>query len=92
MVKPKRRSAAKMTVAQLQMLITRLTDAEAVVAEALAMLWPVGCSVEFIIMDGQVKWSTGTVIAHPSGRDGDLRVRLDSRKSQVRNVSFKSFR
>lgn len=64
----------------------RVVAAENAVLKALAKHFPIGAKVRFYIMHGQVTPSRGEVIGYEGGRHAYLRVRLESRKREVRSV------
>jgi hypothetical protein len=64
----------------------RIERAEAEMEKALERAFPIGTRIRCWIMYGQVTPSTGEVIAYTGGRHAYLRVRLNSRTQEVRDV------
>ena len=64
----------------------RINKAERDMEMALQFAFPVLSKVDCWIMSSQSKPSTGEVIAYPGGHHAYLRVRLDSRTRQVRDI------
>lgn len=64
-----------------------LEAAEEAVIKELARLYPVGSRVSLWLMCGQVTPSRGEVISHQGSRHAYVRVRLDSRKQEVRSIT-----
>ncbi len=73
-------------------LARRLNKAGADMEKGLETDVPVGTRVGCWLMSGQVTASTGEVIGHPGGPFAYLRIRLDSRTQQVRDVSVDDVR
>lgn len=72
----------------MQQLMDAIVRAENRMRVELQRRFPEGTRVNFFIAEGQTNTSVGTVIGHVGGRFGYLRVRLDSKKSQVRDVAY----
>lgn len=64
----------------------RIKKAEAAMSAALERKYPVGTTLRFYIMYGQVTPSKGDVISHPGGRCAYVRVRLHSRTRSARDI------
>lgn len=68
-------------------LIGAVNKAQKDIERALAKEFPIGTTVRCYIMHGQVNPSIGQVISYPGGPYALIRVRLQSRKSKVRDIS-----
>lgn len=72
-----------MTIAALSERIKKAEDAMIV---ALERAYPIGSTVSFYIMHGQVTPSRGEVIGYSGGRYAYLRVRIASRTNPARDI------
>lgn len=70
-----------------EMLADKINVAQAAMRKALEHDYPIGVKVDFYIMHGQINPSSGEVIAHIGGPYALLRVRQNTTKGNVRDVS-----
>ena len=75
-----------MSIKKIRSIGERIRKAEEAMGKALEIEYPVGTTVRFYIMHGQVIPSIGDVISHPGGRWALVRMRLHSRTKHVRDV------
>lgn len=68
----------------------RIKKANTAMDKALEREYPIGIRIRFYIMHGQISPSKGQVIGYSGGEFAYLRVRLDSRTQQVRDVSARN--
>jgi hypothetical protein len=74
---------------KLQSLRRNLEDAQTALHHELVVLYPEGRQVQVKLSSSQIQSTRGTVIAHGTGRfSGELRVRLDTPKKQVRDFPW----
>lgn len=67
----------------------RVIEAEERLVRALRRKYPIGTTVRFYIMHGQVTPSRGQVIGHTGGRYAYVRVSIDSRTRPCRDIPEK---
>jgi len=68
-------------------LLNAMQCADEAVIRELKLLYPEGSAVRVCLMQGQITPSNATVISHPGGKFGYVRVRLSSKKQAVRDVT-----